>query len=131
MVSYGLGMVSNRLVMGLVLLLTSAAVWAARGVYDEHFMDDGVFHVVNAADERRTIELAFRSGERRAVTLDAGQAASVRVEDTGEGAVSVTAGSEFLGDVGYVSSQNDLSLIVVLQDRALFSTYLRRRPPTP
>ncbi|MDP6988159.1 MAG: hypothetical protein QF903_01605 [Planctomycetota bacterium] len=116
------------------VLLTSLAAavvaagiaWVARGIYDEIAMDEGVFHVVNAAATQRTIELALPSGERRSAVIESGQAVDFHVENAGEGAVSVMADAEVVDSVGYVTTHNGLVVIVVQSDRALFSQYLRR-----
>ena len=106
--------------------VAAGVAWVARGTYDEVLMDDSVFHVVNADATQRTIELAFPSGERRSTVVEAGQAVDFHMANTGEGAVSVMADDEFVDSVGYVTSHNNLSVIVVQSDRALFSQYLRR-----
>ena len=111
----------------LIAAIAAATAWFGRGTYDEFQMDEGVFHVVNADDAPRTIKLAFPSGERRRSVIDAGQAVDFEVKDTGEGAVSVTSDGELLGSVGYVTSHNDLSVVVVRADRVLISQYGRGR----
>ena len=84
-------------------------------------MYEGVFHVVNATAVERTIELSFPSGERRSSVIAGGQTADFRVEKTGEGSMSVSSGGESLGAVGYVTSHNNLTVIVVKSDEVLFS----------
>lgn len=109
----------------LVAALAAGGSWVARGLYDHVMLDEGVFHVVNACDAKREIELVFPSSERRSAVLMAGQAANFRVPNTGEGAVTVIAAGETLAAVGYVTSSNDLAVIVVQPGRALFSQHSR------
>lgn len=110
----------------LVAAVAAAGIaWVARGIYDEVLMDAGVFHVVNAEATSRTIELVLPSGEHRSAVVEAGQAVHFHVPTTGEGAVSVSADGAFVDSVGYVSSGNPLSVLVVQSDRVLFSQHLR------
>ena len=114
----------------LIAATCAAAAWIGRGAYDVHLMDEGVFHVVNADDAARTIELAFPSGERRRSVIGAGEAVDFEVEDTGEGAVTVTSDGEVVGAVGYVTSHNDFSVVVVQMDGVLISQYRRGLAPS-
>jgi hypothetical protein len=106
-------------------VVAAGVTWVARGLFDELTMDEGVFHIVNADAVPRSIELTFPSGERRSAVLEAGRAVDLHVANTGEGAVSVRADGEVVGSVGYVTSQNSLSILVVQSDGALFSQYIR------
>ena len=119
------------LTCSLAVVMGAAVAWGARGVYDELQMDEGVFHVVNAVGTQRTIELAFPSGERRSALVEAGQAVDFHVANTGEGAVSVVTDGEIVDSVGYVTSYNELSIVVVQSDRVLFSQYLRSQLSVP
>jgi len=110
----------------LATVVTAAVTWFLRGVYDEINMDEGVFYVVNAASSQRKIELVFPSGERRSAVFEAGQAMDMQVANTGEGAVSVLTDGETIGPTGYVASHNNLSVVVVQSDRALFAQCHRR-----
>ncbi|MGK0217572.1 MAG: hypothetical protein ACI9HE_001050 [Planctomycetota bacterium] len=109
----------------LIAASVGAGAWVARGIYDEVLLDEGVFHVVNACDEKRAIELIFPSAERRSAVLLAGQAVDFRVANTGEGAVTVMAGGEQVGSIGYVTSHNSLAVIVLKPEGALFSQVVR------
>jgi hypothetical protein len=115
----------------LAAVVAAGIAWVARGLYDEIQMDVGVFHVVNADGTQRTIELAFPSGERRSAVVEAGQAVDFHVANTGEGAVSVVTDGEIVDSVGYVTSYNELSIVVVQSDRVLFSQYLRSQLSVP
>jgi len=109
----------------LVAVVAGGGLWIARGIYDEALMDEGIFHVVNAGAEQRSIGLTFPSGEHRSAVIQAGQAIDFQVANTGQGAVSVTSDGASVGSVGYVTSHNSLSVIVVHRDGVLFSQYLR------
>jgi hypothetical protein len=101
-------------------VLAGGVLWSARGIYDEALMDGGVFHVVNAVDQSRSIELTFPSGESRSAVIRAGQSTNFRVEDTGEGSFSVVADGETLWMGGYVTSHNSFSVVVVQSNTAQF-----------
>ena len=116
----------------LVAAVAAAGIaWGVRGVYDEILMDAGVFHVVNAEATPRTIELVFPSGEHRSAVVEPGQSVQFRVTNTGEGAVSVRADGEPVDSVGYVTSHNALSVLVVQSDLVLFSQYDRSQVSVP
>lgn len=110
----------------LVAVLVGGGAWITRGLYDQVMMDEGVFHVVNACDGKREVELVFPSSERRSAVILAGQAVDFRVAHTGEGAVTVMAGGERVASVGYVTTSNNLTVIVLQQNGALFSQYYRK-----
>lgn len=112
-------------------VVAAGVTWVARGIYDAVTMDQGVFHTVNADAVPRSIELTFPSGERRSAVLEAGRAVDFHVASTGEGAVSVMTDGELVGTVGYVTSHNGLSVIVVQSDGALFSQYTRTQDSAP
>lgn len=112
-----------------IAAICAATAWIGRGAYDELQMDEGVFHVVNADDAQRTIELAFPSGERRRSVIDAGQAVDFAVKNTGEGAVAVMSDGEVVGAAGYFTSHNDFSIVVVQADGVLISQYRRGQAP--
>jgi hypothetical protein len=99
--------------------------WIARGVYDRATMDQGVFRVINANATQRTVVLLFPSGERREAVVPAGMSADFHVANTGEGAVTVQSDGENLGSIGYVTSMNDLSILVIHPDGVLVSEYSR------
>jgi len=109
----------------LVALLAAGGAWFARGIYDAVFMDEGLFHVFNATEAERSIELAFPSGERRGAAVAPGQAVEFHVARTGEGAVLVMSDGKRVGSVGYVTSHNTPSVIIVQPDAALFSSLQR------
>jgi len=111
----------------LIAAIAAATAWFGRGTYDEFQMDEGLFHVVNADATSRTIELVFPSGESRKAVVEAGQAVDFEVKDTGEGAVTVTRDGEVVGVVGYVTSHNDFSVVVVQVDDVLITQYSRGR----
>lgn len=114
------------LLSGLLMsVVAGGGLWVTRGIYDEIMMDDGVFHVINADTSQRSIELTFPSGERRSAVIQSGQAIDFHVANTGEGAVMVTADGEHVGSVGYVTTINSLTVIVVQPKGALFSQYFR------
>ena len=115
----------------LTAVLASGGAWTARGLHDEIQMDEGVFHVLNATDAQRVIELVFPSGERRSAVVDSGQAVDFRVANTGEGGVSVMADGSSVGTVGYVTRHNPLSVVVVQSEGAVFSQFLRGQGSIP
>ncbi len=113
----------------LVAVVVGAGLWLARGAYDRAFLDEGVFHVVNAGAAERSIQLVFPSGERRSAVVPAGRSVDFRVENTGEGAVTVLADGRQVGSAGYVTSHNGLTILVVQPEDVLFSQVLRSQLP--
>ncbi len=114
------------LLLALVIAaLTLGGTWYLRGTYDHLVMDNGVFHVINVADVPQSIELVFPSQESRSAAIPAGGSVSFHVADTGEGAVLIRSGGEERASLGYVTSINPLTVIVVEQDGAVFSQYHR------
>lgn len=102
-------------------LIVGGATWFARGLYDETFLYEGRFHVVNATDTEREIVLTFPSGNAWEATLSPSQTADFVMKKTGEGAIQVQSDGRDLGTIGYVTSYNNLSAIVIRRDSALFS----------
>ena len=106
-------------------VLTATLVWVARGVYDTLTLDEGVFHVVNHVDRSRVIELSFPSSERRSATFGPGEAIDFTVDWTGEGSITVVIDELELDPIGYVTSQNGLSVVVVGEDSISFTQRFR------
>ena len=117
----------RMLFSNLVVAVSIASVtWLARGTYDQHAMDNGVFYLINGDAESRSIELAFPSGERRRAVLDGGASAEFVVLNTGTGSVSVKVDDSDVGPGHYVTTSNPLTVVVARSDGALFSSYWRR-----
>ena len=106
----------------LLVILAAGAAWVVRGVYDELFLGEGTFHIVNATSVPMEVELEFPSGERRAGLVAAESALDVRVLDTGEGSVSVSVDGVERGRVGYVTSLNGRSVVTLTESDVLLTS---------
>ncbi len=106
------------------IILTIVGVlisWFARGFYDEVMLYKGYFHVVNGTEKYKTIELTFPSGESRKANIHPGKKSSFIVPNTGEGSIAVKSDGQEIDKIGYVTSFNPPIVIVVMEDKALFS----------
>ena len=102
-------------IMGLIL------AWIARGVYDRHFLMEGSFHVVNHSGTAHNISLRFPSGKTKAFSMDPGSSQDFRVNDTGEGSITVNVDGSDRDQVGYVTSFNNMIVLVIGEERSRFS----------
>ena len=112
-------------------LIVGGTTWFARGLYDETFLYEGRFHVVNATDAEREIVLTFPSGNAWEATLAPSQTSDFVMKKTGEGAIQVQSDGRDLGTIGYVTSYNNLSAIVIRQDSAIFSQIFVKESAQP
>lgn len=111
-------------ISGLYLLLIALGViggWFVRGVYDDLFMHEGLFHVVNLSNQNLDVTLGFPSGHQENISLRANGSADFVLHNTGEGAISVTVDQNKLADVGYVTSRNSITVFAISPKEAVFS----------
>ncbi|MGK7939808.1 MAG: hypothetical protein AB4062_06590 [Crocosphaera sp.] len=106
------------------IILTIVAVvgsWFVRGFYDELMLYKGYFHVINGTDNNKTIELTFPSGESKNANINPGNLNTFVVFNTGEGSISIKSDGQDLGNVGYITTFNPPIVIVVMDDKVIFS----------
>lgn len=112
------------IISGLYLLsiaLGAIGGWFVRGEYDELFMHEGVFHVVNLSNQNLDVTLGFPSGHQENMSLRANGSTDFVLHNTGEGSISVTVDQNKLGDVGYVTSMNNITVLAISPKEAVFS----------
>lgn len=102
-------------------IVAVVASWFARGLYDELILYQGYFHVINGTENQKTIELIFPSGESKSADIHPGNLNTFVVSNTGEGSIAVKSDGQKIGKVGYVTTFNSPIVIVVMEDKALFS----------
>ena len=102
-------------------VLSGTLCWLTRGVYDRHFMMEGVFHVVSHSSEAHQILLKFPSGKTKKFTLDPGAVTNFRLKGTGEGYIAVNLDGEARDLVGYVTSMNSIVVLVIGEKTTNFS----------
>lgn len=105
----------------LIIALGGVAGWFVRGEYDELFMHEGVFHVVNLSNQNLDVTLEFPSGHQENMSLRANGSTDFVLHNTGEGSISVTVDQNKLGDVGYVTSMNNITVLAISPKEAVFS----------
>lgn len=96
-------------------------VWFSRGIFDETFMLEGVFHATNASGRDIQVELTFPSGERVEFQLPLGGSHTFVKRDTGEGSLGVRIDEGPMQLTGYLTSLNDPCVIAVGDSTLSFS----------
>ena len=110
-----------------IILFLSGAItglilaWIARGVYDRYFFMEGSFHVVNHSSAAHNISLRFPSGKTKAFSMKPGSSQDFRINDTGEGSITVNVDGSDRDQVGYVTSSNNMIVLVIGDDHSGFS----------
>lgn len=112
------------LVFLFALLTGGGAGFVVRGVYDRLTMVDGLVLVVNATGSPQGGEVVFPSGQREALALVSGATATLRVAETGEGAIGVNIDGRGEEAVGYVTAQNGMVVLTVGEEAVSFSQVL-------
>lgn len=103
------------------LFISGVSAWILRGEFDKHFMMEGYFHIVSNAQQDYEVGLKFPSGEQIQFDLKAGSSFGFRQLDTGEGDVTVFIDGEIRDQVGYVTSMNNIVVLVIGEQRTEFS----------
>lgn len=116
------------LTLALVLIV---ATWMVRGWFDEITMYEGRFHVVNGADQSAQVSLTFPNGATRSATLVPFGTSDWYLATTGEGAIQVQFDGKDLGEIGYVTSHNRLTVICLTPQQAIFSQVFPQIENTP
>lgn len=97
------------------------ASWIARGMYDEMFMMEGWFHVVNTSENDLAIEIRFPSDKTVAFSLKAYGFINFIEKDTGEGALCFTINGKSIDHVGYVTTLNSIVVLAVNEENVSFT----------
>lgn len=105
----------------LTITLGGVAGWFVRAEYDELFMLEGVFHVVNLSNQNLDVTLEFPSGHQENMSLRANSSTDFVLHNTGEGSISVTVDQNKLEAVGYVTSMNNITVLAISPKEAMFS----------
>lgn len=105
----------------LSIILGAIGGWFVRGEYDELFMHEGVFHVVNLSNQTLDVTLEFPSGHQENMSLRANGSTDFVLHNTGEGSISVTVDQNKLEDIGYVTSMNSITVLTISPKEAMFS----------
>jgi hypothetical protein len=111
-------------------LIAGSASWFARGFYDDIMIFEGRFHVVNATGDEQNIVITAPSGLSWQATLRPGVSSDFKMKNTGEGGLNVQANGKGFGSIGYVTSHNNLSVIVISESTPVFSQIVKTIPPT-
>ena len=115
-----------RRVSGIIAALAVLAAcilgaWYSRGIFDETFMLEGVFHVTNASGRDIGVVLSFPSGKRVAFPLGKGGSHTFVMHDTGEGNLGVGIDGGPVQPAGYLTSLNDPCIVAVGDSTVSFS----------
>ena len=118
----------RKAIKGILLFLSGAIIglilaWIARGVYDRYFEMKGYFHVVNHSSTAHDISLRFPSGKTKAFSMKPGSSQDFRVNDTGEGSITINVDGNDRDQVGYVTSINHMVVLVIGEERSSFSQF--------
>lgn len=105
-------------------LLGFSLAWTARGLYDQFFLLEGHFHLVNHSEEEVEVMVRFPSGKSFEQTISKWRTADFIVEESGEGSVEVTVNGKMLKKVGYVTGMNHPVVLSVSPDNVTFSQIL-------
>ncbi|MEH2256972.1 hypothetical protein [Nostoc sp.] len=103
------------------VLVSGFFAWIARGEYDKHFMMDGYFHVVSNANQDHEVILGFPSQKQINFSLKKGGSLDFKLDDTGEGSITVSIDGKVRDQIGYVTSMNNIMLLVVGDEQTEFS----------
>lgn len=103
------------------LFVSGLLTWIARGEYDKHFMMNGYFHVVSNANQDHEVILEFPSQKQMNFSLKKGGSFNFKLDDTGEGSITVSIDGKVRDKIGYVTSMNNIVLLVVGNERTEFS----------
>lgn len=103
------------------LFVSGLLTWIARGEYDKHFVMNGYFHVVSNANQDHEVILEFPSQKEMNFSLKKGGSFNFKLDDTGEGSITVSIDGKVRDKIGYVTSMNNIVLLVVGNERTEFS----------
>lgn len=95
--------------------------WLFRGIYDNAFMMNGYFHILNNTKNDHAIALKFPSGKIIAFNIKADRSIDQKIMDTGEGGIIVTIDGKDRAPVGYVTTMNNPIVLVINDDSISFS----------
>jgi len=108
----------------IAIVVLTAGIWGAwfcRGIFDETFMLEGVFHVANASGRDLHVELTFPSGESVEFQLPGGGSHTFVMRDTGEGSLGIRIDDDPVQLTGYLTSLNDPCVIALGDSSFSFS----------
>ena len=111
----------NKLLIILTILICGASIWMLRGLYDEHFMMEGRFHIVSSASRDHKVTLIFPSGKQTDFNLEKGSYFDFKLVDTGEGSITILIDGLEREKVGYVTSMNSIIVLVIGDEQSNFS----------
>ena len=103
------------------IITTFIVSWLGRGIYDEVFMNNNQFHVVNNSSVSADIKVQFPSGEEQSFKLEVGASSNFHVANTGEGGVSVFVNGKPRHPDSYVTSMNPPTVLIVNNETTLYS----------
>ncbi|MCC5661521.1 hypothetical protein LC608_32150 [Nostoc sp. XA010] len=103
------------------LFVSGLLTWIGRGEYDKDFMMNGYFHVVSNANQDHEVVLGFPSQKLQKFSLKKGGSFDFKLDDTGEGSISVSIDGKVRDKIGYVTSMNNTVVLVVGDERTEFS----------
>jgi len=116
----------KRVILIIILCFLSGAIacgvgWFLRAEYDKMFMLRGWFHVINTSNEELGVLLRFPSGYEMELQLSATGSKDFVLQNTGEGAISVTVNQRDLGSTGYMTSMNGMVVLTIDHESVGFS----------
>ncbi len=124
-------MLKPKFLLFTLALMLIVATWMVRGWFDEITMYEGRFHVVNGTDKSAQVSLTFPNGEQKNATLVPFGTIDWYLAKTGEGAIQVRFNGTDLGKIGYVTSHNNLTVICLTPQQAIFSQVFPQIENTP
>jgi hypothetical protein len=90
-------------------------------MYDEMFLMDGWFHVINTSENELEVEIRFPSGEKVAFPLTAHGINEFIERNPGEGGLMISINGENIGSVGYVTGLNPIVVLAMNEEGVIFS----------
>ena len=110
-------------VVALPLVVT--LTWFARSIYEEMFLWNGHFHVVNCTDHPIDVTIAFPSGKQHRFTLIVSGSHDFSEFRTGEGDIVVIVSGRSAERLDYVTSMNPMTVISINENNSQSSQVFR------
>jgi hypothetical protein len=117
--------IKKTLIFSFIAVICFITGIAVRGIYDDNFIGNDVFHVINLSDKNRNIYIKFPSGAEIQLNMKPNESTDLHVKETGEGGILVKSdGIE--QTVGYVTTMNNTTVISIANNTVSFSQIFRK-----
>lgn len=114
-----------------IIILVGIALWFGRGKYDQLFMMSGRFHIINNSKSDNEIKLVFPNQTQASFRLKPMGVIDIQNDNTGEGSITVFVNNQKIDTVGYVTTQNALSILSICDREVSFSQIFNSIPAQP